>query len=731
MEHENEGAGGKEVQAGVAKTWVHLTAAGFEGAGIVASFPLSDDSNPHLSFEEVLTYAASFVLGEGTAQLSLTLPTGEKVIVTPTTLWDAMCSDIYTTDAYNRHIYLHVEGGDIRDFAPPEDAQVPVTESQSVSSRDPAPYCMAQPQEQKVMHVLGWLEMMMPTHFKKAVPQVATALLELHAVLSSYGLNVDMSEESNQLLMAVATQVRADDENSFDENVDLVHAAVTACMREWLALDEQVQQLVREQMTEVCSGLGKQFAAEMASKCPARKCPHAKQEGGCTRAQASTMSEDELTVARAACPHATAKESSVQPKSTVWHQVVCDGCEMYPVVGYRYKCLAQDNTDLCENCHSRLVPEQKVEGTWERLGVKVEESTDAPKEEAVKDEEMAVEKPQEELKVWGNIACDGCDMFPIIGSRYVCNTQDNTDLCQSCFDRLIPEQREYFEYMRHPSEVVAEQEQPAKFDPPARVEVEVSAASEAEAESEPAPASTPQHEESEARESVPEVFDLTKQDDYEHSIEGEYEMHNSDDDVRSIASSDIKTEVSITFAVAEDDANVMLLEMEGEREEIERMRQSNDFVELVMMPPAQKLEATVVGYSMHGMTVAPPMLEDWQLFRIMMEGMREEMTGMGLDKCVYLGSIGKEGAIAEVILQNSSEVSWPESTKLMLVHGDGCGFGNLKLNCVEGGQPASIVMDFPEIRDDAMVKENEFSFWVLTADEGESAFGNMLCVRRA
>lgn len=35
-----------------------------------------------------------------------------------------------------------------------------------------------------------------------------------------------------------------------------------------------------------------------------------------------------------------------------------------------------------------------------------------------------------------NIACDGCDVCPIVGTRYKCAVRKDYDLCSNCEERL-------------------------------------------------------------------------------------------------------------------------------------------------------------------------------------------------------------------------------------------------------------------------------------------------------
>lgn len=47
---------------------------------------------------------------------------------------------------------------------------------------------------------------------------------------------------------------------------------------------------------------------------------------------------------------------------------------------------------------------------------------------------------------WSGIACDGCNMAPLIGQRYTCSTCGNYDLCSACGKKGH----------EHPLEVVAQ-----------------------------------------------------------------------------------------------------------------------------------------------------------------------------------------------------------------------------------------------------------------------------------
>ena len=106
--------------------------------------------------------------------------------------------------------------------------------------------------------------------------------------------------------------------------------------------------------------------------------------------------------------------------------IICNGCQMFPIIGNKYKCETCPNFYFCENCfekgknmhkHNFKCIEQLnyLDINFIKKNIKVEE-----------------EKP----KVHYRYICDGCDMDPIIGNRYTCTVCDNFDYCESCKEKF-------------------------------------------------------------------------------------------------------------------------------------------------------------------------------------------------------------------------------------------------------------------------------------------------------
>ena len=114
--------------------------------------------------------------------------------------------------------------------------------------------------------------------------------------------------------------------------------------------------------------------------------------------------------------------------------VRCDGCNMKPIVGKRYKCGVCPNFDFCEKCYEK-----------EKENHKHDFKTVAPKQCFKKYWENFKRKENSEGKAihYGYI-CDGCQMEPIIGNRYKCTICDDFDYCDACEEKFRNEHNHPF-----------------------------------------------------------------------------------------------------------------------------------------------------------------------------------------------------------------------------------------------------------------------------------------------
>jgi len=86
--------------------------------------------------------------------------------------------------------------------------------------------------------------------------------------------------------------------------------------------------------------------------------------------------------------------------------VNCDGCGMYPLVGFRHKCLICPNFDLCQICRVNFAHPHKE--------MTVISSTDISSQES-----------------HYGFKCDGCGTDPLIGLRFRCLVCPDYDLCNT------------------------------------------------------------------------------------------------------------------------------------------------------------------------------------------------------------------------------------------------------------------------------------------------------------
>ena len=117
--------------------------------------------------------------------------------------------------------------------------------------------------------------------------------------------------------------------------------------------------------------------------------------------------------------------------------VICDGCEMRPLKGKRYKCKVCNDFDYCENCYLKNKDTHKHEF---QLIEKAECFRDFPfiRPAMRKFRECCcnTEKNKEVLPIHNGVQCDGCGVFPIVGCRYKCSVCGNFDYCEECEKKL-------------------------------------------------------------------------------------------------------------------------------------------------------------------------------------------------------------------------------------------------------------------------------------------------------
>jgi hypothetical protein len=117
-------------------------------------------------------------------------------------------------------------------------------------------------------------------------------------------------------------------------------------------------------------------------------------------------------------PCASPPPQSWHQQQRAHHDVMCDACSQFPIVGDRYHCnQCRPDFDLCQQCFiNRLhdlshaftvVPSQNCEHSFQNRGDNVHQG----------------------------VICDCCKHTPIPGSRYTCTDCPGYDLCGQCYNR--------------------------------------------------------------------------------------------------------------------------------------------------------------------------------------------------------------------------------------------------------------------------------------------------------
>lgn len=132
--------------------------------------------------------------------------------------------------------------------------------------------------------------------------------------------------------------------------------------------------------------------------------------------------------------------------------VTCDGCQMYPIVGVRHKCLDCPDFDYCDACmvDKKTEHDQAIGATDEghefialhtpgRVLVHMRPMRDEIRPARANTAPESVNATGTTTTVVFNATCDLCDTR-ITGVRFKCLECPDFDACQSCYDGAAEEQ---------------------------------------------------------------------------------------------------------------------------------------------------------------------------------------------------------------------------------------------------------------------------------------------------
>lgn len=122
----------------------------------------------------------------------------------------------------------------------------------------------------------------------------------------------------------------------------------------------------------------------------------------------------------------TGADKRGENRTPVHRHVRCDGCGALPIVGSRYKCTQRRDYDLCESCHTKdksgfymTKIDVPAGGRWGMCAKRAAKRCNG-------DSRPPIHR---------HVQCDGCGMYPLVGTRYNCSVRPNYDLCESCKEK--------------------------------------------------------------------------------------------------------------------------------------------------------------------------------------------------------------------------------------------------------------------------------------------------------
>lgn len=392
--------------------------------------------------------------------------------------------------------------------------------------------------------------------------------------------------------------------------------------------------------------------------------------------------------------------------------VVCDGCNMCPIVGPRHKWLEHPDYDLCEQCFNR---EDRSGQQWKR--VKSDVIAQVAASYYGKPCEAGEEGP-----IYHGITCDGCGMSPLVGQRFKANGMDY-DLCAACMAAPPPEAADYnFEevVVTTATTAVPLHAAPQEEDiclSPRSIATEVAFASSADVE--------------EAEVELAQLMMEMKRAE-ENRQAAEKAMAEATATCEKVAEAYAKAlqrlEVVTNAAVRNEEPLPVFEEaIDTVPDAVENVEtDAGEKVEVVESDP--KISAAVVHSA--PLSLEAGMAEDESGRGDVSEEFAGALASTGTQQAFRIGRIvvepgaGNAQVLAKVVVVNNGEACWPAATALSLAMGDGYGFPHMHLGALEVGEAAEIVMDLTLSR--SLPAPAARSTWAIIDTETGAPLGPLL-----
>ena len=154
------------------------------------------------------------------------------------------------------------------------------------------------------------------------------------------------------------------------------------------------------------------------------------------------------------------KNKENKRKKEIHYSIICDGCNMGPLVGNRYKCKICQNFDYCEKCYEKNKTTHSHE--FELIKKSEFKKPKSPQQSSFYFEDFSkfgdfgnygrifpfyhhhnrkrkrgdnrtnINNIPRFKNIHFGVQCDGCGVTPIIGARYKCAVCEQVDFCEQC-----------------------------------------------------------------------------------------------------------------------------------------------------------------------------------------------------------------------------------------------------------------------------------------------------------